>query len=252
MIKTHALTKRYGTITTVDNVSVRIPKGGLTSIIGPNGAGKSTLMMLISRLLPATSGTVTVDEMNVVNTPTDRLAQHLAILRQDNHTSVRMTVSDLVAFGRYPHSKGRFTQDDREHIEHALEYLDITSLRDCFIDELSGGQRQRAFIAMVLCQDTDYLLLDEPLNSLDLKHATATMKILRRAADDLGKTVVLVLHDINFASYYSDHIIAMSAGRIYCEGSPDHVIRADRLGQLYDMKINVHELCGQRIVTYYE
>lgn len=115
MIKTHALTKRYGTITTVDNVSVSIPKGGLTSIIGPNGAGKSTLMMLISRLLPATNGTVTVDEMNVVNTPTNILAQRLAILRQDNHTSVRLTVSDLVAFGRYPHSKGRFTQDDRAY-----------------------------------------------------------------------------------------------------------------------------------------
>ncbi|WP_410015468.1 ABC transporter ATP-binding protein [Sodalis sp. C49] len=252
MIETHALTKRYGTTTVVDNVSVRIPKGGLTSIIGPNGAGKSTLMMLISRLLPATSGTVKVDEMNVVNTPTALLAQRLAILRQDNHISVRLSVSDLVAFGRYPHSKGRFTHDDRGHIERALEYLGITSLRDRFLDELSGGQRQRAFIAMVLCQDTDYLLLDEPLNSLDLKHATATMKILRRAADELGKTVVLVLHDINFASYYSDHIIAMSAGRVHYEGSPNHVITAERLGQLYDMNINVHELCGQRIVTYYE
>ncbi|WP_413503036.1 ABC transporter ATP-binding protein [Serratia proteamaculans] len=251
MIETHALIKRYGTATVVNNVSVKIPKGGITSIIGPNGAGKSTLMMLISRLLTANSGTVTIDNMNILTTPTDKLAQRLAILRQDNHTDVRLSVNDLVAFGRYPHSKGRITQDDREHIERALEYLDITSLRDRFLDELSGGQRQRAFIAMVLCQDTDYLLLDEPLNSLDLKHASATMKILRKAADELGKTVVLVLHDINFASCYSDHIIAMSAGKISCEGSPDDVIQAECLSQLYDMNINVLDICGQRIVTYY-
>lgn len=251
MIETRALTKRYGATTVVDNVSVTIPKGGVTSIIGPNGAGKSTFMMLISRLVPVSSGSVTVDGMDIAATPTNTLARRLAILRQDNHTGARLTVGDLIAFGRYPHSKGRFTLEDRDHVERALQYLDITSLRERFIDELSGGQRQRAFIAMVLCQDTDYLLLDEPLNSLDLKHAAATIKILRRAADELGKTVVLVLHDINFASYYADHIIAMQAGRVLLEGTPDDVMQAGPLGELYEMSIDIHELRGRRIITYY-
>ncbi|MDR8398341.1 ATP-binding cassette domain-containing protein [Paraburkholderia sp. USG1] len=251
MIETRALTKRYGAITVVDNVSVTIPVGGLTSIIGPNGAGKSTFMMLISRLLPATSGSVTVDGMDVATTPTGTLAKRLAILRQDNHTGARLSVGDLVAFGRYPHSKGRLTLEDHDHVERALRYLEITPLRERFIDELSGGQRQRAFIAMVLCQDTDYLLLDEPLNSLDLKHAAATMKILRRAADELGKTVVLVLHDINFASCYSDHIIAMRAGRVMLEGPPAGVMQTGPLGELYEMNIDIHELRGRRVMTYY-
>lgn len=252
MIETQALTKCYGAVTVVNNVSLRIPNSGVTSIIGPNGAGKSTLMALISRLVPMTSGTATVDGMDIATTPSDVLARRLAILRQDNHIAVRLTVHDLVAFGRYPHSKGRLTVSDQEPIERALRYLDIASLRDRFIDELSGGQRQRAFLAMVLCQETHYVLLDEPLNSLDLKHAVATMKLLRRYADELGKAVILVLHDVNFASHYSDHIIAMRDGEILFEGHPDLVMQADRLHELYDMDIGIHRIAGRRFLTYYD
>lgn len=251
MIETQALTKCYGTVTVVNNVSLRIPNSGVTSIIGPNGAGKSTLMALISRLVPMTSGTATVDGMDIATTPSDVLARRLAILRQDNHIAVRLTVYDLVAFGRYPYSKGRLTVSDQEPIERALRYLDITSLRDRFIDELSGGQRQRAFLAMVLCQETHYVLLDEPLNSLDLKHAVGTMKVLRRYANELGKAVVLVLHDINFASYYSDHIVAMRDGGVLFEGHPDLVMQTDRLQELYDMTIDIHCIAGRRFLTYY-
>lgn len=252
MIEIQSLTKSYGSTTVVDNVSLIIPKGGITSLIGPNGAGKSTLMMLVSRLLPMSSGSVIVDGLDINRTLTDKLARRLAILRQDNHIGVRLTVRDLVSFGRYPHTKGRHTTEDTHHVERAMAYLDITELEKCFIDELSGGQRQRAFIAMVLCQDTDYLLLDEPLNSLDLKHAAATMRILRSAADELGKTIILVLHDINFAAFYSDHIIAMQAGRIVLQGPPAVVMQADKLSQLYDMHIGVHDVNGRKIITYYE
>jgi iron complex transport system ATP-binding protein len=251
MIETQALTKCYGAVTVVNNVSLRIPNSGVTSIIGPNGAGKSTLMALISRLVPMTRGAVTVDGMDIATTPSDVLARRLAILRQDNHIAVRLTVYDLVAFGRYPHSKGRLTVSDQEPIERALRYLGITSLRDRFIDELSGGQRQRAFLAMVLCQETHYVLLDEPLNSLDLKHAVATMKLLRRYANELEKAVVLVLHDINFASYYSDYIVAMRDGGVLFEGHPDLVMQTDRLQELYDMNINSHSIAGRRFLTYY-
>jgi len=252
VIETRALTKRYGAVTVLDNVSLKIAKGGLTSIVGPNGAGKSTLLSIISRLEPMTSGTVIVDELDITTASSNVMARRLAILRQDNQVAARLTVRDLVAFGRYPYSRGRLTLEDRQHVERALDYFAITSMSDRFLDELSGGQRQRAFLAMVLCQDTDYVLLDEPLNSLDLKHAVATMKLLRRAADELGKTIVLVLHDINFASFYSDNMIAMRDGRIVHHGAPNGILNQESLQTIFDMELGVHELNGRRIVTYYE
>ena len=179
--------------------------------------------MLISRLMNAAQGTETIDGMDDRTTPTRTLARRLAILRQDNHTNVRLSGADLVAFGRYPHSLGRLPHEDHVHVERSL---DISSLRHSFINELSGEQKQRAFVAMVRCPDSDYILLDEPLNSLDLRHASAAMKILGRAAEKLGKTVVVDLHDINFASYYSDHIIAMRNGRVTKHGTSDEVIGA--------------------------
>lgn len=166
--------------------------------------------------------------------------------------TARLTVRDLVSFGRYPYSKGRLTLDDRRHIDEAITYLNLTDLSERFLDELSGGQRQRAFVAMVLCQDTDYVLLDEPLNNLDMKHAMGMMKLLRKAANELGKTVVLVLHDINFASWYSDYIVAMKEGRVVDQGPAEMMINPAVLSDIYDMDIKVHEIGGQRISLYYE
>lgn len=251
MIEARGITKRYGETVVVCDVSLRIARGGVTSVIGPNGAGKSTLLSMISRLLPMSSGTVEVDGLDVTRTPGDVLARRLAILRQDNQVALRLTVRDLVSFGRYPHSRGRLTHEDAGHIEAALDYLGLLPLADRFIDELSGGQRQRAYVAMVLCQDTDYVLLDEPLNSLDMRHAVAMMQLLRRTADELGKTVVLVLHDINFASCYSDHIIAMRDGRVAHQGAPTELIDPAVLRDLYGIEVAVHDIGGQRIGVYY-
>ncbi len=251
MIKISGLGKRYGHTVVVDGVSLEIPAGGLTAIIGPNGAGKSTVLSMVSRLLPASSGSVLVDGIDVMHGDTKALAKRLAILRQDNHLPLRLTVRDLVAFGRFPHSGGRLTLADKEHVERAIGWLNLGELAERFLDELSGGQRQRAFVAMVLCQDTDYVLLDEPLNNLDMRHAVDMMGILRRAADDLGKTVVLVLHDINFASCYTDRIIAMRDGRLAHYGTPQEIIRPEVLSPLYQLDIAVHEVGGQRICTYY-
>lgn len=252
MIVTKDVTKNYGATAVVDGVSLALPAGGITSIIGPNGAGKSTLLSMVSRLMAMDKGMVTVDGLDVATTASDVLARRLSILRQDNHMTARLTVRDLVSFGRYPHSRGRLTPDDVRHIDDAIGYLHLGELADRFLDELSGGQRQRAFVAMVLCQDTDYVLLDEPLNNLDMKHAMGMMKLLRRAADELGKTVVLVLHDINFASWYSDHIVAMKNGRVAAQGSAQEIITPSVLGAIYDMEIKVHEIGGQRISVYYE
>ncbi len=251
MIIADGIHKSYGSSIVVDNVSLSLPRGGVTAIIGPNGAGKSTLLSIISRLLGADAGTVTVDGMDVSRTPGPVLAKRLAILRQDNHMTARLTVRELVAFGRYPYNKGRPTADDAVHVAKALAYLDLQPLADRFLDTLSGGQRQRAFVAMVLCQDTDYVLLDEPLNNLDLSHAAAMMALLKRAALELGKTVVVVLHDINFASVHADHIVAMQHGRLFCHGPPEQIITPDVLQRLYGMAITVHSIDGQRIALFY-
>lgn len=252
MIVTEHIRKSYGGTCVIDDVTITLPAGGITSIIGPNGAGKSSLLSVISRLMRPDAGRITVDGLDVATTPGDVLARRLSILRQDNHMSARLTVQDLVGFGRYPHSRGRLTLDDKAHVDRALDYLSLTELRHRFLDELSGGQRQRAFVAMVLCQDTDYVLLDEPLNNLDMKHAVAMMKILRRAATELGKTVVLVLHDINFAARYSDHIVGMRAGRVIRQGSPAEIITPDALRAIYEMEIRVAEVEGQPLAIYYD
>jgi iron complex transport system ATP-binding protein len=252
MILANQVTKRYGDAVVVDCLSVTIPKGGITSIIGPNGAGKSTLLSMLARLLKMDAGSVTVGGLDVTATASDVIARRLAILRQDNHLSARLTVRDLVTFGRFPYSRGRPTLDDKRHVERALAYLDLCALADRYLDELSGGQRQRAFVAMVLCQDTDYVLLDEPLNNLDMKHAQSMMKTLRQATRDFGKTVVLVLHDINFASWYSDFVVALKDGRLAAAGNVDEVIREDMLRDIYGMEIQVHAVAGRRIALYYE
>jgi iron complex transport system ATP-binding protein len=251
MIHVSGVSKRYGTQTVVDDVSCYIKDGGITSIIGPNGAGKSTLLSMMSRLLDMDAGSVTIDGLDVSDTPGRELARKMAILRQDNQLTVRLTVRDLVGFGRFPHHGGRPRLEDKAYIDQALEYLDLAALADKFVDELSGGQRQRAFIAMVLAQDTDYLLLDEPLNNLDMKHAVEMMRLLRRLTDELGKTVVLVIHDINFASCYSDNIVAMRDGRLVHQGAPAQIMQPEVLRDVYEIDIRIEEIEGNRIGVYF-
>jgi len=251
VIEISHVSKSYGDRLVVDDVSLRLEASGITSIIGSNGAGKSTLLALISRLIKADHGSIHVGGLDVTRTKGDVLAKTLSILRQENNLSARLRVRELVAFGRYPHSKGRPTPADFYHIDKALAYLDLEELSHRFLDELSGGQRQRAFVAMVICQDTDYVLLDEPLNNLDMKHAVAMMKLLRRASDELGKTIITVLHDINFASRYSDRIVAMRAGKVLSTGTPNEIVTPQVLRETYDFDIEVHQIEGQRLALYY-
>lgn len=251
MIVARNLTKAYGNSVVVRDVSLKISRTGVTSIIGPNGAGKSTLLGLLSRILPASSGSVHVDDLDVAKTPSDVLARRLSILRQDNHIMARLTVRDLVAFGRFPHSRGRLTENDQRMIDEAMRYLELETLAGRFLDELSGGQRQRAFVAMVLCQNTDYVLMDEPLNNLDMRHASSMMKLVRRIADEMGKAFVLVLHDINFASIYSDHIIAMRDGAVITQGPPSEILQGPVLQEIFEIDIPVHEIDGRRLGLFY-
>ncbi|WP_392565396.1 ABC transporter ATP-binding protein [Utexia brackfieldae] len=251
MITIDKITKYYDDTLILNEISTRIQQGGITSIVGPNGAGKSTLLSIIGRLLLADSGQVMVSGLDVVSTKSAILAKYLSILRQENQFNSRLTVEELVGFGRFPYSQGRLTEADNEKITEALSFLNLLTLRQRFLDELSGGQRQRAYVAMVLCQDTDYVLLDEPLNNLDMRHAVAMMKQLRRAADELGKTIILVIHDINFASAYSDQIIAMKNGALCYQGTPADIMQADILTAIFDTPLTVAEIEGQRIALYY-
>jgi iron complex transport system ATP-binding protein len=251
MIALTGVTKRYNGQTVLDDVSISLGDEGVTALIGPNGAGKSTLFGLVGRLIRPESGSVSVDGLNVATAVSADLARILAVLRQDNHITARLTVHDLVEFGRFPHSRGRLTAADRDHIERALDYLGLQGYRNRFLDELSGGQRQRAFIAMVLAQDTKYMLLDEPLNNLDLRHMTEIMKLLRRMADELGKRVIVVLHDINFAATYSDRIVAMRAGRVVADAPADQIMRPAVLQAVYDTPVDVRVIDGRPVALYY-
>lgn len=251
MIKIKELTKQFGKKSVVENVSVDVQPGTITSIIGPNGAGKSTLLSMVSRLLNADTGEVLLDKNNVKKWKSNEFAKRVSILRQANYINVRLTVRELVAFGRYPYSKGRLTAEDEVFVDQAIDYMNLRDMQEQFLDELSGGQKQRAYIAMVIAQDTEYILLDEPLNNLDMKHSVQIMKTLRRLVDELGKTVVIVIHDINFASVYSDRIVAMKDGKLVKNGRTNEIINSDTLRDIYDMNIPIQEQNGCRICVYF-
>lgn len=251
MIEIKGLTKRFGKKPVVEDVSITIEPQTITSFIGPNGAGKSTLLSMVSRLLDADTGEVLLDQNNVKKWKSSEFAKRVSILKQANHITVRLTVRELVAFGRYPYSKGRLTAEDEKFVDQAIEYMNLTDMQEKFLDELSGGQKQRAFIAMVIAQDTEYILLDEPLNNLDMKHSVQIMKILRRLVDELGKTVIIVLHDINFASVYSDRIVALKDGKLVKNGPTHDIINSDALRDIYDMEIPIQEQNGCRICVYF-
>ena len=246
------LSKFYGKKAVVEKVNVNIHRGKITSFIGPNGAGKSTLLSMVSRLLDADTGEVLVDNDNVKKMKSNDFSKRVSILKQSNYMNVRLTIRELVSFGRFPHSRGRLNAEDLRVIDQAMDYMELMDMQHDYLEELSGGQRQRAFIAMVIAQDTDYILLDEPLNNLDMKHSVQIMKILRRLVDDLGKTVVIVLHDINFASVYSDRIVALKDGRVVKDGPTDDIINSDSLKEIYDMDIPIKQLSNCRICVYFD
>lgn len=239
MITLENVHKVYGSDTSVGPVTLDIPAHGVTALVGPNGAGKSTLLTMIGRLLKMDEGTITVGGMDVSSAKSADLATVLSILRQENHFITRLTVRQLVAFGRFPYNKGRTTVADEEIIDRYIRFFELEELEDRYLDELSGGQRQRAYVAMVLTQETEYVLLDEPLNNLDIAHSVQMMRMLRRAADEFGRTIVVVLHDLNFAAQYADCICAVKNGQVFAQGSVDEVMVDSTLSELFGTPITV-------------
>lgn len=251
MIEVKQISKIYGGKRVIDDVSVKIAKGKVTSFIGPNGAGKSTLLSMISRLIAKDTGEVFIEGKEISQWNSSELARKISILKQSNHVQVRLTVRELVSFGRFPYSQGKLTAEDIRHVDQAIEYMELADMQHKYLDQLSGGQNQRAYIAMVIAQNTDYILLDEPLNNLDMKHSVQIMKVIRRLADELGKTVVIVIHDINFASCYSDTIVALKDGKIIRSGTTDEIIDPPVLKEVYDMEIQIENINENKICVYF-
>ncbi|MFM9894060.1 iron ABC transporter ATP-binding protein [Achromobacter xylosoxidans] len=239
MITVRNLRKTYRARTVLDGIDAEFPARRVTSLIGPNGAGKSTLLMLMARLLEPSGGEILLDGQPVTKLRIAEYARRVATLRQAPGFDLRLTVQELVAFGRFPYSRGTLTAADRNAVDSAIDFLSLTPLRDANLDELSGGQRQMAFLAMTIAQQTDVLLLDEPLNNLDMKHAVQIMRALRRLCDEQRRTVILVIHDINFAANYSDHIVALKDGALHGSGPSAQVVTEPSLRALYELDFEV-------------
>lgn len=250
-MKIKNLTKKYDEKVVVDNVDFEIPKGKVISLIGPNGAGKSTVMGMISRLIERDSGSIHFEKKDITKWKSKELAKRLAILTQTNAIQMKLTVRELVAFGRFPYSGSHVTKEDEQIIDKAISYMELKEFEHRFIDELSGGQRQRAYIAMVIAQDTEYVLLDEPTNNLDIYHATNLMKMVRKLCDELGKTVILVLHEINYAAFYSDYICAFKDGKIAKFGTVKEVMTKEVLSEIYRVDFEILEIEGKPLSIYY-
>lgn len=240
-LTTQNLTAGYGDKRILDGLSLSLPAGKITALLGPNGCGKSTLLKCFAKLLTPESGAIQLNGKPLSAFSARQLSRHLALLPQQHLTPEGITVRDMVAYGRSPWLSlwGRLSPDDRQRVQLAMEKTHIVDLADKRLTDLSGGQRQRAFLAMLLAQDTPVVLLDEPTTYLDINHQVELMKLLREL-NQAGKTVVTVLHDLNQASRYCDHLVMLSGGRVMAQGSPHEVMKPALLQQVFSIDAEIH------------
>lgn len=248
MISVTGLSHHIGTQPILQDIDLTLPKGQISALIGPNGAGKSTLLSLIARLAPIQQGRIAVDDLVVGHCASNDLARRLAILPQSSEISLRLSVRELIGFGRYPYHKGRPSPQDRERVDAAIDTFALAPQADRPLGTLSGGQRQRALIAMTFAQDTDYILLDEPLNNLDIAAARSLMALLRDLARRHSRTIVIVLHDINYAAAYADHIVTLKQGRLGPSGPPDRIVTDALMQEVFGTDARVIEHAGRPLV----
>lgn len=252
MIEINSISKKYGHRPVLQNITLSIPAGKVVSLIGPNGAGKSTLLSLIGRLEKSEQGNISIDGKDLDSYPLKTLSKKLSFLKQHNAFDLKLKVSELIAFGRFPHSQGHLNEEDNKKIEKAIALMDLSSVRDAYIDEISGGQRQLVFLAMIIAQDTEYILLDEPLNNLDIKHGVNIMQTISRLVRESGKTAIVVIHDINFAANYSDYIIGLKDGKVVCRGETQVVVREEILKDLYGIDFRITQDNSTILCNYYK
>lgn len=238
-----ALTIAYGDHHAVDAVSLEIPKGRITVLAGPNGCGKSTLLRAIRRIHAAKSGAVLLDDVDIARLKERDLARAIGLLAQSPSAPEDMTVEELVRLGRYPHQSTwrPWSPDDADSTEQAMFGTGVNHLRHRRLGSLSGGQLQRVWIAMVLAQETDIICLDEPVNHLDIAHQIDCLDLVSRLNREHGRTVVLVLHDLNLAARYADRLVFMKEGRIVADGVPTELMREDLIGEVFGVQCRIIE-----------
>ncbi|HCM88497.1 MULTISPECIES: ABC transporter ATP-binding protein [Vagococcus] len=242
-IETKKLTIAYDDQVIVDSLDLVIPKGKVTSIIGPNGCGKSTILKTIGRILKKKSGMVYLDGEDISKASTKEIAQKMAILPQSPTAPSGLTVQELVSYGRFPHQKGfgKLDTEDKKLIEWAIDVTKLTHFKNREIDSLSGGQRQRVWIAMALAQQTELILLDEPTTYLDMAHQLEILELLDNLNKNQGCTIVMVLHDLNLASRFSDYLVAVNQGEIRAVGSAKEVITKEVLRNVFQINATIVE-----------
>ncbi|WP_159650898.1 Fe(3+) dicitrate ABC transporter ATP-binding protein FecE [Vibrio atypicus] len=236
MITTKQLSVAYGDKTIIENLSVSIPKGKVTALIGPNGCGKSTLLKALSRINRIKAGDILLESESITSIKDKQLAQRLSLLPQTVVSPEGITVRKLVEYGRAPYVShwGRLSTEDKLIVEQAMLETGVAELGDEKIESLSGGQRQRAWIAMILAQDTEVVMLDEPTTYLDLSHQIELMKMMR-SMNEQGKTVIVVLHDLNQACRYCDHLIVLNQGQVVSQGAPQKVFTEQLLEEVFNL-----------------
>ncbi|MAH11481.1 MAG: cobalamin/Fe(3+)-siderophore ABC transporter ATP-binding protein, partial [Acidimicrobiaceae bacterium] len=242
-LSAEGLTLSYGGPDIVTKLGIVIPPGEITAIIGANGCGKSTLLRALARLLRPVSGAVILDGEAINEQPTKAVARRLGLLPQAPRAPEGVIVSDLVRRGRYPHQKvfQQWSPRDEEACERAMRLTDMLKFEGRPVDELSGGQRQRAWIAMALAQDTPLMLLDEPTTYLDIAHQVDVLELLKQLNANEGRTIVMVLHDLNLASRYANHLVAVADGGIVAEGAPGEVITSEIVERVFGLPTVVIE-----------
>ncbi|EKM0376295.1 iron-enterobactin ABC transporter ATP-binding protein [Cronobacter turicensis] len=238
-----ALTLGYGDFRVADGLNVAIPDGKFTAIIGPNGCGKSTLLRTLSRLMKPLGGQVRLDGEAIQRFATKEVARRIGLLAQNASAPGDITVQELVARGRYPHQPlfTRWRDEDERAVQKAMDATGVTALADQSVDTLSGGQRQRAWIAMVLAQETSILLLDEPTTWLDISHQIDLLELLSALNREQGYTLAAVLHDLNQACRYANHLIALRDGKIIAEGAPSEIVDAALIEAIYGLRCMIIE-----------
>ena len=236
-IETKNVNIAYGNVNIVEDLNLEIPKGKITTIIGANGCGKSTILKTIARILKAKSGDIYINETNIKEQSSKDLAKTMAVLPQSPQAPKGLTVEELIAYGRFPHQSGfkNNKQEDKEIVDWALKATGISEFRDRKIEDLSGGQRQRAWIAMALAQQTDILLLDEPTTYLDLAHQLEVLEVLDELNKKYNTTIVMVIHELNNAARFADHMIGVKKGKICCKGTAEEVMTKENLRELFNI-----------------
>ncbi len=225
----------------VNNLNLSIPEGKITALVGANGSGKSTILKAMARMMKPQGGTVFLDGKSIHSQPTKEVAKQLAILPQNPVAPDGLTVSELVGYGRFPHQKGfgNFSAEDKKMIEWAIDVTGMIDFHDRPVDQLSGGQRQRAWIAMALAQGTNMLFLDEPTTYLDMAHQLEVLKLLQKLNAEQNRTIVMVVHDLNHATRFAQHMVAIRSGTIISEGSPEEVMTQDVLRQVFGIEADI-------------